>query len=317
MAIRRTSGPLWHIVAAAGVILLGWIVLPGADDKWAVFRHALGASLIGIGAVSVAYDYMFMRRSILGAFGVLSNAKSLEIDHIYASRAEALSDIERELANATGDVKILAISGAGLMSVNGSIARAIQEDHNVHFRMLALNPFSLAARVRVWAEDVYGDEESAPSASYDSLVVEAVAPKEGMAASTLWAGLRRTLDLERKIRRRLRTRGSRSQFSIRFYKHHPTFFLVAVNRTLFIEPYHFGVSPDHDAQAVERDLSKKVAVLRYNRRSTSGAIFENHFDRLWMCKLTNRDVEQIRSLMIQRTAESDSEPQSGSLRGIA
>lgn len=74
--------------------------------------------------------------------------------------------------------------------------------------------------------------------------------------------------------------------SVRFYSHSPSCWLVAVDDTIFFQPYTFGKSKESNEQQENLCLGSYMPVFRFQRypdlNSNPFEIIEDHFIKLWV-----------------------------------
>ncbi|HTQ58561.1 MAG TPA: hypothetical protein VMI94_29065 [Bryobacteraceae bacterium] len=284
---RNPIFPWNHLLLGVIIAAVGISVLPPGEHWVQEVRKAVGGSLLAIGLVGLLYDHLFVRRVIGSYFDLLKIAANLEIERLYADRAEALEDIAQELAEASGAVKICCISGSDFLGVGrvaGAISNLIENRQNVHLRFLLQDIRSRYALLRAWIEEKYeticesqeglDDGELEPDYTLDDFRQSTMKARISAAQASLHAMSRRL---------RLPTR-----LSVRYYRYLPSLFLVIVNRSVFVEIYHWGVDPEYVPMPVMPCIAKRTFVVRFRRHSLNGASFENHFDRIWRCSQTKR-----------------------------
>ena len=279
--------PYWkHLLLAFVVIAAGILVLPA--EKWTLeARRAIGGALLATGLVSFLYDYLFVRRVIGGYFELIKAAANLELDRIYIDRGHAMKDIASELQRAHGNVKVACVAGSDFFE-RGEAAQALADlitwRHNVHVRFLLLKPTSFYARLRAWLEEKY-DVNREPQETLDG---GCVTPNYARNEFNSSAMRRRLTNARGALKNLYRLTQAPTKLSARFYRYQPSLFIVAVNHWIFVEAYHWGVDRDYSPDPIEPCMAKRVMLLKLRRGSFNGAVFENHFDRLWRCKQSER-----------------------------
>jgi hypothetical protein len=280
-----------HIVLAGLLVVLGLIVLPHgkASAEWIdEGRRAIAGALFATGLVSLLYDYLFVRRVIGNYFELLKTAASLELDQLYADRSQALKDIATELQGASGRVKVICVSGSDFFEegpVAEAISNLIERRHNAHLRFLLLKPTNRYAFLRSWVEEKYGGTQE----DQEKLDEGKLGPEDYTRDDFRISAMQARIDMaQAAIRNMSQKIQSPTKLSVRLYVYQPSVFMVAVNRWVFVETYHWGVDRYYIPHAVQPCIAKRVPVLKFRRNSFNGMIFENHFDRVWRCSQTER-----------------------------
>jgi len=309
---RRTSPALKrllrHALMAGALIVLGAAVLTapgGSSSGWSEALRAIGSSLVTVGAVGMFYDYFFVSRTLVQHSTLLTNAQRLQLDSLYPNRVEALPDICREIERAKGDLKICCIAGTDITKGVGAqaIHRAIKDQRNVHMRLLFLDWRSPSAFLRAWLEEEYY-RQADQQPNLDSLTLD---PRKYRLKAFMKSDLTKNTKYAKATLQQWHDEAcDPTTIQVRFYRHQPSLFVVAVNEWVFVQPYHWGGGPQFLGYASSDPcIGKHLFLMKLARYSEDGRSIESHFDALWACSVTKRFLPATRESDRERSESND------------
>lgn len=270
------------ICCLIGIVLWLSQYLPVLEQKerLACFIEQLGVGILVFGATAFYLTHKYsmlasqqldnighdIKELTVNSFQLIKNSRDSGVERIYPSRVEIdnyrADDFKERIIkefnsliikNEKTQIKMLGISLRAFFCNLGEFSDLIEKmmkNSNISFEILLINPFSNQAGYRAERESniTFSDVKN-------------------LIQSQLFLDIQQCVHNLKKL--------NCKRISVRFYDTSPSCMLLFVNRSVFMEAYHYGKA------GVGGTKGGKVPVLEFKKESNAYQELEGHFSYVW------------------------------------